>query len=178
MGGKDAAGQWWEWWIGTGPAGTATWAGTVLSAIGLVITIRGFVVAIKEAKAARQQASAAVTAVHQLKSSLGASSLAYTHSQVGLVIQFVDGSHFHPAHVLLATLQRELLHYANDIKASNNAVSDLKKRLKTVSTHIGHAETNNGKFNSGTLRNALTGIQQTIVDWENALRQSASEVRK
>ncbi|MGO6969542.1 hypothetical protein AB9F41_11575 [Rhizobium leguminosarum] len=178
MGEEGSAGQWWEWWIGTGPAGAATWAGTILSAIGLVITIVGFLAAIKEAKAAKQQASAAVTAVGRLKSSLGASSLAYTHSQVGLLVQFVDGCHFHPAHILLSTVQREMLHHASDIQATANTVADLKKRLKTVSTHIGHAQAENGKFNAGTLRNALTGVQQTIVDWENALRQTAGEVSK
>ncbi|RYH00227.1 MAG: hypothetical protein EON58_00940 [Alphaproteobacteria bacterium] len=176
MGDDGSAIQWWEWWIEAGPAGAATWAGTTLSAIGLIITIVGFLAAIREAKAGREQATAAVIAVGRLKSSLGTSSLAYTHSQVGMLVQFVADQHFNPAHVLLATIQREMLHHAGDIQASENSVADLKRRLKTVSTHIGYAQADPGKFNAGTLRNALTSIQQTIVDWENDLRQQAGEV--
>lgn len=176
MADNGSAGQWWEWWIGAGPAGAATWVGTILSAIGLLITIYGFLTAIKEARGAKEQASAAVIAVSRLKSSLGTSSLAYTHSQVGMLIQFVADQHFNPAHVLLATVRREMLHHASDVQASENSVADLKRRLKTVSTHIGYAQADPGKFNAGTLRNALTSIQQTIVDWENDLRQHAGEV--
>jgi hypothetical protein len=178
MGNNGSAGQWWEWWIGAGPAGAATWAGTILSAIGLLITIVGFLATIKVAKAAKQEARAAVTAVERLKSSLGISSLAYAYSQVGMLVQFVADQHFNPAHVLLATVRREMLHHASDIEASENTVADLKRRLKTVSTHIGYAQTDVGKFNAGTLRNALTSIQQTIVDWEIDLRQHAGEVSR
>lgn len=178
MSGDGSSGHWWEWWIGAGPAGAATWAGTILSAIGLLITIVGFSKAIKEARAAKDQATAAATAVARLKSSLGTSSLAYTHSQVGMLVQFVADQHFNPAHVLLATIRREMLHYAGDIRASENSVADLKRRLQTVSTHIGYAQENHGKFNAGTLRNALTSIQQTIVDWENDLRRHAGEVSR
>lgn len=171
MGAERFPEQGWQWWVSAGPAGAATWAGTILSAIGLAITLIGFFLAIKEARAA-------TIAVRGLKSSLGTSSLAYTHSQVSILSQFINGGHFYPASVLLATVRRDVLHYANDAQASVNTIADLKKRLHTVSTHIGHAQAENGRYDAGKVQNALTGVQQTIVDWENALRQKAGEVSK
>lgn len=169
MGVDESNQQWWEWWVSPDIAGVATWAGTILSAIGLVITLVGFFLAINEAKAA-------TLAVRRLKSSLGTSSIAYTHSQVSMLSQFIYGSHFHPASVLLATIRREVLHYASDAQASDNTIADLKNRLQIISTHIVYAQTSNKKYNAGRVQNALTGVQQTIVDWENSLRQKAGEV--
>jgi len=178
MGEQASTEPWWDWLMSTGPLGVATWSGSFFSAVGLLIAIFGFIAAIREAKGANRQASAAVAAVDRLRASISTSSLAYAHSQLGLLVQFVESNHFHPAHVLLATLKREMLHHAADVRASDNAVIDLKKRLKMISTHIGYAEAGDAKFKAATLRSALTGVQETIVDWENTLRHKAGEVSK
>lgn len=178
MGAEWMVEQWWEWAKGADPVAAATWGGTIISAVGFVITICGFYTAIKEAKAAKQQASAAATAVERLKSSLSSGSLAYTHSQISMLLQFVDGHHHYPAKVLLATIRRETLSHAAVIQASPNTIEDLKRRMKIVSNQINWAQDKDQRFNAVTLQNALTGVQDTIVGWENTLRQKAGEVPK
>lgn len=175
MGSNNPSEQWWDWWVTAEPVAVATWAGTGLSAIGLIISMVGLLAAFMEARAAKIEAHNAANAIGRLKTSLGASSLAYAHSQVGMLFQFVEGKHFEPAQVLLATVQREMLHHASDIQATDNTVIDLKTRLNTVSVHIGYAQAQSEKFNSAKLRKALTSVQHTIIDWENAIRRKAGE---
>jgi hypothetical protein len=175
MGAEGSAGPWWDWWVAVGPVAAATWLGTLLSAVGLLTTIVGFIIAVKAANAAKGQASAATIAVRRLKSAMGASTLAYSYSQLEMLTSFVADEHFNPAHILFGALKRAMLHHASEAGSSYNSVADLKRRMKTVSTHIGYAEQGSQKFNASTLRNALMSLQETIVDWENALMQSEDE---
>ena len=172
MGEESVAGPLWSWLIQAGPVGAATWVGTVLSLIALAITI--FSVA-KTARRAEKEASTASRAVRHLKSTLATGSLAHTHSQIGLVVQFVHDKHFAPAQFLLAAVKRDMLLHAHDAKASDNTIADLQRRLRTVSTHIGYAQRSVEKYKAHILQNTLESIQDTIVEWESSFRIQISE---
>jgi hypothetical protein len=145
------------WYLRSDVVAYVGWAGTALSLVGLVITIVGFVKAISAARAAENEATVAVKSVKALKVSLSAASLAYSQSQLGMLLQFVTSGYFAPAQSLLMTLRREILRYAGDLQASENTLVDLRKRFDMVATQISRALNNTGNYELDKLQKALSG---------------------
>jgi hypothetical protein len=158
------------WFIQDSTVGIVTWAGTLLTIMGLLFT---FFAAQAARKASENAESAARKAVDLLEGKLNIANVAFSYSQVGVVMALVNDGSLRAAQIIFHALHRtveEALHLLRLRPELAGQLAVTRRNLAKVETQLVLGIASDPRYDAATASNALKSIARFLVMRENELK--------